>query len=53
METSCVNYLNVSDAFESLVEDTNIELQKKKVINNNIQINNTQINANQSSGCFC
>ena len=53
METSCVEYLNVSDAFESLVEETNIELQKNKVINKNIQINNTQINSHQNSTCFC
>ena len=53
METSCVQYLNVSDAFESLVEETNIELQKKKVKSNNITINNTQVNSKSNSGCFC
>ena len=53
METSCFKNENVADAFETLIEITNIEAKKNKnnTPNNNIQLNNKPNET--SSGCRC
>ena len=53
METSCFKNENVADAFETLIEITNIEAKKNKsnTPNNNIQLNNEQNET--STGCRC
>ena len=38
MESSCADNYNVADAFTALVEMTNIELKKGKIINKTIKI---------------
>ena len=56
METSCLRNQNVPDAFETLIEITNIE--SKKNINNNIQDNSIKLEDDKlenkkSEGCPC
>ena len=53
METSCFKNENVADAFETLIEITNIEAKKNKsnTSNDNIQLNNEQNET--STGCRC
>ena len=56
METSCLRNQNVVDAFETLIEITNIE--SKKNINNNIQDNSIKLEDDKlenkkSEGCPC
>ena len=60
METSCLKNLNVADAFQTLIEMTNREVQqaaKEKNVenNNNIKIKNINVNvsSNKESNCFC
>ena len=50
METSCLKNLNVADAFETLIEDTNIEAKKKGTNNNNFEIKNEE--KKKKSGCY-
>ena len=45
MESSCVNNENVANAFEALIEITNIEYKK-----NNINLKNAR-RRNNNSGC--
>ena len=56
METSCLKNENVANAFETLIEITNIE--SKKNINNNIQDNSIKLEDDKlenkkSEGCPC
>ena len=48
METSCLKNTNVADAFETLIEDTNIEAKKHG--NNN---NNFELKENSKKEKFC
>ena len=52
METSCLNNTNVADAFETLIEITNIESKKNgnKNDNNNIKLSKQK---NIKKKCFC
>ena len=56
METSCLKNENVTNAFETLIEITNIESKKNK--NNNIQDNSIKLETDKhenkkSKGCPC
>lgn len=52
METSCLKNTNVADAFDTLIEITNIEAKKngKKLTKDNIKIKNVK---NEKKKCFC
>ena len=52
METSCLKNTNVADAFDTLIEITNIEAKKsgKKLTKDNIKIKNIK---NEKKKCFC
>ena len=60
-ETSCIKNLNVADSFQTLIEMTNREIQKKNEqkgiiqnqTNSRVEINNINVNANQNRGCPC
>ena len=51
METSCLKNTNVADAFETLIELTNIEVNKIKDMNNGVKI---KMNMNkEKKKCHC
>ena len=50
METSCLKNTNVSDAFETLIEITNIESKKKKDNRKGVQLKKENI---KRKNCFC
>ena len=52
METSCLKNTNVADAFETLIENTNIDLQKQNLKNSNIQIV-LEENKNEKQKSYC
>ena len=51
METSCLKNLNVADAFETLIEDTNREAKKGGLNNSNFEINNDS-GKKEKKGCY-
>ena len=50
METSCLKNTNVSDAFETLIEITNIESKKNKDNRKGVQLKKENI---KTKKCFC
>ena len=50
METSCLKNANVSDAFETLIEITNIESKKNKDSRKGLQLKKENI---KRKNCFC
>ena len=50
METSCLNNTNVADAFETLIEITNIESKKNKDSRKGLQLKKENIKRKK---CFC
>ena len=53
METSCLKNTNVADAFETLIETTNIDLQKQNLKNSNIQlVVEEKKNEEKKSSCY-
>ena len=50
METSCLKNANVSDAFETLIEITNIESKKNKDNRKGVQLKKENI---KTKKCFC
>ena len=50
METSCLKNTNVSDAFETLIEITNIESKKNKDSRKGLQLKKENI---KRKNCFC
>ena len=52
METSCLLNLNVAGAFETLIENTNIEIQKLREEKDTLELKNTK-NPKVGGKCIC
>ena len=53
METSCLKNENVADAFETLIEITNIELKKNNDIKQNGITLNSEKHKKKKNNCAC